>query len=257
LLVSTAASWRLGEDPLVFSGTPPLLSGEIELINEGEEKIAPKRLEAYFDRQDGIHADLRVPGRLAAKSRTRVRAQFIVNRDTRPGTYHGSVRAGGQTAPATVHVFERKAATVAPSVLQFAGAPGDHVELHASITNNGNVTHALAKSGVIFFEEANWVGRSLVFALREASAEEGVQRYLDRVLRELLDSVVSTTKVAIGTSQHTLEPGATLQLRLAFTLPDRLTKGRTYGTWLPIAGTQITFELLCNGSANSTLRRPT
>jgi len=255
--VSTATNWRIGEDPLVFSGTPPLLSGEIELINEGEEKIAPKRLDAHFEPDSGIHADLRVPGRLAAKSRTRVRAQFIVDRDTRPGTYHGSVRAGSQTTPATVHVYERRAATVAPSVLEFAGAPGDRVELHASITNHGNVTHTLAKTGIVFFEEANWVGRSLVFALREAAADEGVQRYLDRVLGELVHTMASTTTVAIAAPQRTLEPGAMLQLRLAFTLPDRLTKGRTYGTWLPIAGTRITFELLCNGTANSTLRRPT
>ena len=255
--MNTAISWHIGEKPLVFSGTPPLLSGEIELINEGDEKIAPKRLEMHFDREQGIHADLRVPGRFAANSRTRVRAQFVVDRDTLPGTYHGSVRAGSRTTPATVHVYERKAATVAPSILQFAGAPGDHVELHASLTNNGNVTHTLAKTGVIFFEEANWVGRSLVFALREASADEGVQRYLDRVLHELVQSMVGTTTVAISAPQRTLEPGGTLQLRLAFILPDRLAKGRTYGTWLPIAGTRITFELLCNGTANSTLRRPT
>jgi hypothetical protein len=63
--------------------------------------------------------------------------------------------------------------------------------------------------------------------------------------------------VTIGAPQRALEPGETLQLRLAFTLPDRLAKGRTYGTWLPIAGTRFTFELLCNGTANSTLRRST
>ena len=92
--MNTAISWHIGEKPLVFSGTPPLLSGEIELINEGDEKIAPKRLEMHFDREQGIHADLRVPGRFAANSRTRVRAQFVVDRDTLPGTYHGSVSRG-------------------------------------------------------------------------------------------------------------------------------------------------------------------
>jgi hypothetical protein len=257
VLVTAATSLRIGEKPLVFSGTPPLLNGDVELINDSDQKIAPKGLDTEFGPEHGIHADLRIPGRLAARSRTRVRAQFIVDRDTRPGTYEGTVRAGSQTAPATVHVYERKAAGIAPTVLQFAGAPGDHVELHASLTNNGNAPQALPKNGVVFFEETNWVGRSLVFALRDASAGEGMQRYLDRVLHELVHTMASTTTVTINAPQRTIEPGSTFQLRLAFTLPDRLTKGRTYSAWLPLAGTRVTFELQCNGAANSTLRRPT
>lgn len=254
--MSTATSWRIGEHPLVFSGTPPLLGGEIELINESDQRVAPKHLEAHFDREHGIHADLRVPGRLAANSRTRVRAQLVIDRATPPGTYHASVRAGTQTAAATVHVYPSRGATVSPGVLQFSGASGDHIELAVSLTNRGNVTHTLPKTGVIFFEESNWVGRSLVFALREAAADEGVQPYLDRVLHELVGSMAGTTTVTIGAPQRTLEPGVTLHATLTFTLPERLAKGRTYDTWLAIAGTRITFELLCNGSANSLLRRP-
>jgi hypothetical protein len=253
--VSNETTWRIGTAELVFTGAPPLLTGEVELINEGDEKVVPKHLEAHFDRDQGIHADLRVPVRIAPHSRMRVRAQCVVDRETPPGTYHGSVRHGPHQTPATVHVYERDATSVHPARLRFAGSPGEHIELHVSLTNHGNVTHTLSKHGVIFFEEANWVGRSLVFALRETGAEDGIQRYLDRVVKELVESMASTTAVTIAAPKPTLAPGSTEQITLTFDLPERLTKGRTYGTWLTIAGTTITFELLCNGSAKSTIRR--
>lgn len=254
--MSAATTWRIGTDELVFSGAPPLLTGEVELVNDSDEKVVPKDLQAHFDQDQGIHVDLRVPVRLAPHSRMRVRAQCVVERETPPGTYRGSVRHGHEQTPTTVHVFERNATTVRPTVLHFAGAPGEHIEQHVFLTNNGNVTHTLSKRGVVFFEEANWVGRSLVFALREIAAEDGVQRYLDRVVKELVGSMASMTTVTIGAPHPTLKPGSTMEVKLAFDLPEQLTKGRTYGTWLNVAGAHITFELLCNGSANSTLRRP-
>ncbi len=255
--MSASAVWRLGESELIFSGVPPLLTGEVELINESDEKINPKRLETRFDREQAIKGDLRVPVRLAPHSRTHVRAQFLIDRQTRPGTYRGSVHVGGRTTPTTLHVYERVATSIQPSIVRFAGASGDDVELRVSLSNNGNTAHTLNKGGVVQFEEVDWLGRVLVYALRETSRADGAQSYLDRVVHELVVSMVSTTRIAISAPTSKLGPRATTQVLLTFTLPAGLIKGRTYGASLPIAGTRVTFELLCNGSEKSNRRRPT
>jgi hypothetical protein len=254
--MSASAAWRLGESDLIFSGVPPLLTGDVELINESDEKINPKRLETRFDRKQGIHGDLRVPVRLAPHSRTRVRVQFVIDRQTRPGTYWGSVNVGDRATPTTVHVYERVATSVQPSIMRFAGASGDDVELRVSLSNNGNTAHTLNKGGVVQFEEVDWIGRVLVYALRETSRDDGMQSYLDRVVHELVGSMVSTTTIAISAPTSKLEPRDTTQVLLTFTLPAGLIKGRTYGAWLPIAGTRVTLELLCNGAEKSNRRRP-
>ena len=199
---------------------------------------------------------MRLAARVAPKGHARLHGHVLVDRALAPGTYHGSIRLQEREEALELHVFERPSVAARPNAIFLTGAPEDEVESELHLSNRGNVTFAIGPVASIFFEEISWVGRALVFAMREADASEGAVRYLDRVFHELRSTMVSTTNVEVHSESKTLEPGAEAFIRVRFTLPKGLTKGRVYTATLSLGGADVYLELTCNGTRNSTKRRP-
>lgn len=251
----SAPAWQFGDAPPLFSGYPPYLRGHVELVNETDATLAPRGFAATLQHRGSERAQLLIPVRLGPHSRVNAPAQLVVDRALPPGRYQAMVSAGDRSRSATVYVAEREMTQVTPSLLHHRGASGDDIDDDIVIHNRGNVSHTLPRSGLIWFEEMDWIGRVLVDALRESPPDESAVGYADRVISELRGSIVGTTTVTLQWPADTLVPGASAAATLSFTLPPGLTKGRTYRSWLPIAGTRIMFELVCDGSIKSTKRR--
>lgn len=253
-------AWRLGQGPFIFSGVPPLCVGDLELVNDSDEKVKVRAIPVVGHEDRTVATlgldELRVAARLAPHDRARARAHFILDSRTPPGTYAAELSWGSQREPIIVHVFEKLGLRVEPDVIRLRGAGGDTLEALVVITNDGNVTETLRNLALVFLEERNWIGRSMVYALRETSEEEGHRAYLDRLVRELRATISRPARVTIRGEVSEIHPGETRDVRLEITLPGELIKGRTYVGSTPLMSSRLSLKVECSGANNSTKRRP-
>lgn len=251
---------RLGSGPFIFSGVPPVLSGELEVANASDGKVKLRTISVIGHQNKaaasfGLH-ELRVGARLAPGQRASTPAHFLIDPYTPPGAYRAMVSIGDQQQPIVAHVFEKLELRIEPGTIRMRGAGGDVLHQQIVISNRGNVTETLRDLALVFLEERNWVNRSMVYALRETAEGEGHQAFLDRVVRELRSTLARPAKITLRGDVTTLEPGQTAEVELEITLPRELIKGRVYIGSTPFMSGKLSFELECNGSVNSTKRRP-
>jgi hypothetical protein len=252
-------AWRLGRGPFIFGGVPPICVGDLELINASDEKIKVRTIPVVGNEDSAVSSlgltELKVGVRLAPRNRTRARAHFLLAPHTPPGTYTAELSCGGQREPVVVHVRENRSLRIDPEEIRLRGAAGDVLTTLMVITNDGNVTETMRDLALVFLEERNWVGRSLVQALRDTKADEGHQTFLDRLLRELRVTMARPTRVNIRGGASELRPGETREIEIETELPDELIKGRTYFGQTPFMSGELFFEVECNGAKNSAKRR--
>jgi hypothetical protein len=155
-----------------------------------------------------------------------------------------------------IHVFENLGIQVVPGAILLRGAGGDVLHSLVVLSNRGNVTETVPETALIFLEERNWVGRSLVHALRESDEDERHQEYLDRLFRELRATVSRPSRVTVKSGAGELRPGEVRELELEVALPSELIKGRTYYGSTRFMSARLVFEVVCNGTTSSTKRRP-
>jgi uncharacterized membrane protein len=235
-----------------------MCTGDIELLNDSDQKVKVRAIPLFNrDNSSALGAsELRVGTSLAPRERKRVPAHFLLDSHTPPGNYTVELSCGDQNETAVVHVFEKLGVQVEPDVIRVRGGGGDVVEALLVITNRGNISETLRELALVFLEEQNWVGRSLVYALRETKAEEGHQPYLDRVVGELRASISRPARVTLRGEISEIRPGERREVRVEIKLPDELIKGRIYEGSTAFMSSELFFEVECNGSSNSTKRRP-
>jgi hypothetical protein len=253
-------AWRLGEGPFVFSGVPPICSGELELVNESDEKVKVRAMPVVGLQHEAVAqlglGEVRMAARLMPHDRTRARAFFLLDPGTPPDTYTAEILCADQREPVVIHVFENPGLQVSPGAIRLRGAGGDVQEALVVVGNRGNLTETVPELALVFLEERNWVGRSLVQALQETGDDERHQEYLDRVLHELKATVSRPARVTVKSGAGELRPGETRELKLEVALPSELIKGRIYFGSTRFMSAKLVFEVVCNGTTSSTKRRP-
>ena len=251
---------QFGEGPFIFSGVPPILTGEIDLSNPSDEKIKVRSIPVV--RQKGAAAkrialtELRVGARLAPKQRVRASAHILIDPTTPPGSYSAEISLGADSRPIVAHVFENGDIQVDPPRIRLRGAAGDVLTTVVVVSNRGNVAETLRDVALVFLEERDWVGRSLVYALRDVDESGGHQAYLDQLLHEMKTTIARPAKVIVSADRDVLQPGETAEVRVEMALPGELIKGRTYIGSTPLMSGKLSFEVEANGAINSTKRRP-
>jgi hypothetical protein len=252
-------AWQLGRGPFIFGGVPPICAGDLELINSSDEKVRVRTIPVVGYENSAASnlglAELRVGVRLAPRDRTRARAYFAVKPHTPPGTYTADLSCGSQRERVVVHVRENQSLRIDPEEIHLRGAAGDVLTTVVVVTNDGNVSETMRDLALVFLEERNWVGRSLVQALRDTKADEGHQTFLDRLTRELRVTMARPARVTIRSDNSELRPGETREIELETELPAELIKGRFYFGQTPFMSGELFFEVECNGAKNSTKRR--
>lgn len=253
-------AWGLGSGPFVLSGRPPHVSGEIELVNRSPERVKVRAIPARSSGKRGsapaVSGNLRLSARLEPGRTERVFAHLEIAPETPPGTYEADAEVGTERARMVVHVFEKHAVVLRPGRVELRGAPGDSLAHVLVVANRGNVVYAVPRVVLVHLEERDWFGRSLVYALRETEQDDGHQAYLDRLLRELKATDVPPMRVELSAAAAEVAPGTTAEVGLTLTVPEGLAKGRTYLRTIPFMGAQLTFQIECNGSVQSSKRRP-
>jgi hypothetical protein len=253
-------AWRLGQGPFIFSGVPPMCVGNLELVNESDEKVRVRTIRVVGHKDHAVSklglAELKVGTRLGPRAHTRAPAFFLLDPHTPPGKYTADLSCGSQHEPIIVHVWEKPGLSVDPGVIRLRGAGGDVLTAAAVISNQGNVTETFRELALVFLEETNWVQRSVVDALRETTAKDGYQGCLDRVVGELKGTLARPARVTLRNKVPELHPGETREIELEITLPAELLKGRTYFGSTAFMSARLNFNVECNGASNSTIRRP-
>jgi len=249
-------AWRLGPGPYVFSGSPPVLNGEIEIVNTSDEPLRVRAIPSGGKpSRDKVEVpplgDVRLSVRCGPRERVRAPAQMFVDLATPPGTYETTLEAGKQRERAVVHLFANGMVEIRPQPMQLAGRAGESLTHTVVAISRGNVTYRVPTGLSVFLEEHDWVGRALVFALRETSAKDTHQQYLDRGLQEFRSSLPSPARVKVSRTKAELEPGETLSLEIEISLPTGLVKGRTYFGSAPFLGSRLSFDIECTGAASS------
>ncbi len=239
-------------ETLLLSGTPPICTGEIALRNLTGEKVRVKQLPARFDSAAIGTVPLRVFARLAPHETSRVPAHVVIGRATPAGTYSAAIDVGGgKQARAVLRVFESHRTRVVPQPLELRGAPGEQLRGEFVVENRGNVVQRIPRHAMVFLEELDWLGRSVVHALREATRDEGVVRVLDRLVLELKDTMMPTTPVTLTSAAQKLAPGQSVPVEFEFTLPAAIVKDRRYRAFMKLFGGRVWLdvEVERNGAA--------
>jgi hypothetical protein len=252
----TAAAWRLEpHSPRVFIGAPPLLVADLQLHNPSNRHIHPGPATAKLP-DEAHERSVRIPGRLPPETTSRLRAQLLVSRSMAPGIYRASMRAADGSHPIELRVLERRCISIKPQSVEFVAEAGKGVSADLYLENRGNVPVALNDTGSVFFEEVDWLGRALVFAMREVGEDESFDRYRDRVYHELRSTMQHKTSVSIDVKTKTLAPDAATDARISMTLPTGLYKGRNYAAFFDFAGVRLRLGISCTGGTASPKRRP-
>lgn len=251
-------AWRLGSGPFVFSGVPPVCSGEIEVINSSDEKVKVRAVPTTQRKgtagASGLQ-ELRLVASLAPRSKATVQAHFPIDPTTPAGTYRIKLSCGKQRESAVIHVFENRSYELSPPRIVLRGSGGSRLSHPMVIRNTGNVPIELPKISMVWLEERDWVGRSLVYTLRESQDDERYREFLNRFLEDLRVSMVPATRVALACDAEEILPGSTAQATLKLTLPKELKKGRTYLGFVKLPGKRLWLEVVCNGTVGRTKRR--
>ena len=251
-------AWRLGKGPFIFSGMPPACTGELELINTSEEKVKVRAIPAIHKKEDpaaGVLSEVQLGASIAPRGRVRVPAHFRLDPCTPAGTYKTTLSCGKQREAVIVHVFENNTYKVDPQRLFLFGSGGETISRMLVIRNTGNVTFSLPDVSMVWLEERDWVGRTLVYTLRESPNSEGHQKYLDRVMGELRSTMIPATRVFLDSTPQKIKPGDVAQILLKLTLPKELKKGRTYLGFIKMPSRRFWLEIECIGARKTDKRR--
>lgn len=249
--------WHPDRDTLVLRGAPPVLWGDVTLVNDSDEKVKVRQLDVTAGDDAVVRAaagGLHIGARLAPRDTTRARAHLRVDPYTPPGRY--TMDAEGFAAGGVVlEVLERVSTQLTPARLDLRGAPGEVLTAEVAVTNRGNVPLEVPRAALVHLEERFWMGRSLTYVLRDVARDAGATEYFDRLLAELKDTDIRPMRVDVAARDGDLAPGDTLTARLALHLPEELRKGRDYVRSITFMHARLFVAVTCDGSASSTKRR--
>jgi len=269
--------WQIAKGPFEFVGRPGECVGEITFTNPTDDKIKIRRLklDAISDKKrknptlEG--AELAMQLRLQPRSAHKTHARLELPPATPPGVYEVHCCCGDQTELIRIQVLASPALAINPTHIKLRGASGDNLNCQVRIDNPGNIPMQTMDAGMIWLREQNWIGRTLVYSLREAADDENYEHFANRLLHDFKQSMIPPASVRLTSMQSgstkkdsiqraskqegLLAPGEFMNKNLALIAPPGLEKGRTYLGFVKINMTRIWLELFCNGSPNSTKRR--
>jgi hypothetical protein len=154
-----------------------------------------------------------------------------------------------------VRVFNSPGIELDPDRIFIRGSSGDKVSHMLVIRNTGNIVFSLPDVSLIWLEEQDWVGRSLVYTLRESSKSDNYEDFFNRTLKKFQSEMIPSTRVMLESKSSTIHPGDVAEVQLTLTLPEELKKGRTYFGFIKMPGRRLWFEIECNGVHKSGKRR--
>jgi hypothetical protein len=227
------------DQPIVLSGPPRRLTGQIHLHNPGDTKVVLR--DAGLKDPSGA---LRLPEARHALQTVVLRPDqgeslplsIAVDPSTPPGEYHAELDVGGRSRAVVLHVAEVVDLTIDPGSMIVFNKPGVAQRKRLVVTNDGNVAFTLGDPVVVDLREDPPRYRALRVA---------IEALLDKDRPELDDLLVALLAVAreeerLGTVEARarrptdVQPGETTELEMELKLVDELPATRRYHGRLPV-----------------------
>lgn len=247
--------WHLANGPYFFSGTPGECRGELTLVNVSDNKIKVRALVTQppdrkrKDLGGLIPFRINLAARVPPHSEVRTQAALQLPLDTEPGHYQAIVHCGKHKAPLEIEVLPHRELIIAPTHIRLRGAVGETLSCNLTITNLGNVPVELGDVAMIWLRERDWIGRTLVYSLRETTETDTYEDFANRFLHDLRRAIITPARISLKPKlKASLAAGTTLERKLSITLPNGLKKGRHYLGFIKISDDRIWMELYCTGA---------
>lgn len=248
--------WYLADGTYVFAGVPGDCLGQVTIINPSQDKIRIRRLETRppprkrKGRKTLDGANIRLSVRLRPGETLRAEANLDMPPGTEPGQYDAVVACGGRRVKVEVTVLEHTALAVEPGHIRLQGTTGDTLRVPLTVINQGNVPVALRDVGMVWLRERDWIGRTLVYTLREIEEDDTYEDFANKLLHDFRRAIVTPARIRLSpVPEDSLTVGQCVQRSLEITLPQGLKKGRLYMGFIKINETRIWLELYCNGQS--------
>tara|TARA_R110001592_G_scaffold86031_1_gene254034 strand:- start:41399 stop:42196 length:798 start_codon:yes stop_codon:yes gene_type:complete len=246
--------WHIAKESGAFYGTPSECRGQLTFINTSDSKIKIRCLktqEATRKRKDYASlkaAHINLFARIAPKSESCVTAELQLPLDTAPGQYQASVLCGKDTHPIDITIIEHHETSISPSHIRLKGASGDQVSCQLSITNFGNVAVEFGDVGMVWLREYDWIGRTLVYALRETTEDDSYVDFNNRLLHNFRKDIIPPARIQFEPAKIiSIASGMSIIRTLMLMLPPGLMKGRRYLGFIKINENRIWLEVYCTG----------
>lgn len=180
-------------------------------------------------------------GRLSTRRNGELRLHLDLSRHTPPGTYTGTVTAGGREVPVTLVVPERTRVRLSPDAVHLTGDPGSVHTVDVVVENRGNVPVVFPKKSAGFLAPKGRLCASFRQASRGSGKEDTAAGFLDRFARAVATSINQERAVMVGVGsggEVVVAPGETAVVALSLTIPKRLLAGN-YRARVPLGRTGI------------------
>lgn len=251
--------WCLEKSAYPFCGPPSNCVGNLVFVNHCDEQIKIRELAISLPDQSSLQllsTQMACRGKLAPRSKVSVMAKLPLHPTTPPGKYTLTLHIGTHCYTANVQVTAEEHLQITPKRLNFEGASGDQVSQCVTFENLGNTCISLQDLSMVWLEEKNWGGHTLVQTIRDTPADADYTGYLNTLLKNFQNSMIAPAKVELSPSEpNVIHPGELLEKTVSLTLPPGLKKGKTYHGFIKIRRYRIWLAVYCNGSPNSSIRR--
>jgi len=225
-------------EPIVISGPPEQLQGELLLHNPGTDKlilrdvrlrgaaIAGRAAEAGGLSEVALRRVILRPGQLR-----RVPLQLALSPNTPPGEYQAEVQVGGRVRQLVIHVTEAVQLDIEPDPVVIENIPGETISKRVVFGNHGNVPLRIAEIGAVVLDEEFLncrAGRAAV--MNSGEQTKGLDDFLAEYIRQTKVALAETGLLRVHNTAgpFTLEPGVVRAVNLEFRVPDKLDQRSRY-----------------------------
>ena len=248
--------WHLAKDVSTFHGTPLDCIGELKFINASDAKLKVRALQTEAPsrtRKDCMAlspTEIAVSVRVPAHSEARALAALRLPADTPPGDYQAVLVCGKQKLPIDINITELRELEIDPGHISVSADSGETIRGQIALTNSGNIAIDLADVGMVWLREQNWIGRTLVYTLRETGEEETYEDFANRVLHNFHDDMLAPAKILFEPDKlMRIDAGKRVIRSFSLTAPAGMKKGRRYLGFIKVNTNRIWLEIYCTGSS--------
>lgn len=240
----------LAERPIVLTGPPGALSGEVVLRNRGESRAIVRQLSLVAEDgpSEALASTHRV-GSTVVRPHSEVSMPVVLSLDpaTPPGEYTMALEVGGANVAASVIVVERIALRFDPSSVVVENRPGV-IGKTVTVTNRGNVPLQFSDPGPVVLDDEKIMCRILRSAGRKVADDEVLT--LDKAVGEFFRqgheilAGIRPLRVRITNGPVSVPPLVTAPLSLAIEVPEGLDQRTRYLGSFPFYNADLGFMVV-------------
>ncbi|WP_166263956.1 hypothetical protein [Marinobacter caseinilyticus] len=252
------SDWHLTDGPYSFSGAPFECRGALTLVNNSDHKIKVRALatrppQRYRkDSKPLAPTRMVLAARIAPHGESRTMAALQLPSSTPPGHYQTTVICGKQKTPVNVEVLAHQELMIEPTHLRLQGVSGQTLRCNITLSNLGNVPVDIGDVGMVWLREYDWIGRTLVYSLRETGPDESYEDFANRLLHDFRKQLIAPARIQFTPAiEASLSAGEAIERTLSLMLPAGLKKGRRYLGFIKINDDRVWLELYCTGSGRA------